>query len=334
MNNQLIADLFQAARNFSSGFPIYALQRVCDSLQADGGMTAVVKFSDRKRSAKQPLLYSPYVYLPNHRYPECEIIRDFLQIEHPNPIHHNCFKNRGMSIRTTINKLPDGECKQVVLKHNLPCILATVEGTNRTSFRLVVLWRRDLSSPFNRTDQNAKNELMPILMECFDIHHERKFVRSVRDTFGEDLCYAQAFPDGVRLELEADSHFIDLLHTEWPTWCSGWLPSDLYKELINRNSGPYIGNKVIISWQFDGDSIQLVGNRLGRLEALTPREREIIVTYASGLKQDEVGRKMKRPITPETVRNHITKVYEKLGINNKSDVVRLLSPLLNDHRLH
>lgn len=334
MNSQLVTDLFQAARNCSSRFPLYALQQVCGSLQADGGMTAIVRLPDRESTAKQPLLLNPYVYLPNHRYSGCEIARDWLQIEPQNPLQRDCFKNRGVSVRATMDKLPDGEWKQIVLKHNLSCMLATVEGTRSRSFRLVVLWRRDPATPFNQTDQVMKNQLMPILMECFDIHHEHKFVRSIRDTFGENLCYAQAFPDGMRLQLDADIRFIDLLHAEWPDWHNSWLPGDLHKEMMNGNPGPYVGNKAIISWRFDGDAFQLTGNRLGRLEELTPREREVIVTYANGLKQGEVGRQMSRPIRPETVRNHISKAYEKLGINNRSDVIKLLSPFLDHHRLH
>jgi DNA-binding NarL/FixJ family response regulator len=55
------------------------------------------------------------------------------------------------------------------------------------------------------------------------------------------------------------------------------------------------------------------------LESLTPREREIVALVAEGLRNEEVGRRL--GITEKTVRNHLTAVFQKLGVSGRLELV-------------
>ena len=55
-----------------------------------------------------------------------------------------------------------------------------------------------------------------------------------------------------------------------------------------------------------------------RLELLTVREREILVQVASGLSNGRISEKFS--ITEFTVKKHITHIFEKLGISDRSEV--------------
>jgi len=55
------------------------------------------------------------------------------------------------------------------------------------------------------------------------------------------------------------------------------------------------------------------------LAQLTPREREIVGLVAEGLRNEEVGRRL--GITEKTVRNHLTAVFQKLGVSGRLELV-------------
>jgi DNA-binding NarL/FixJ family response regulator len=52
---------------------------------------------------------------------------------------------------------------------------------------------------------------------------------------------------------------------------------------------------------------------------LTPRERELVSLVAEGLRNEEVGRRL--GITEKTVRNHLTAVFQKLGVSGRLELV-------------
>ncbi len=53
--------------------------------------------------------------------------------------------------------------------------------------------------------------------------------------------------------------------------------------------------------------------------SLTERERQILQMLADGCTPAEVAERLF--ISPKTVRNHLTKVYDKLGVNSRSAAI-------------
>ena len=58
-------------------------------------------------------------------------------------------------------------------------------------------------------------------------------------------------------------------------------------------------------------------------EHLTPRELQIAVAVAEGGSNREVAAELF--LTPKTVEFHLTRVYRKLGVRSRTELVRLLS---------
>ena len=56
-----------------------------------------------------------------------------------------------------------------------------------------------------------------------------------------------------------------------------------------------------------------------RLEALTEREREILVLVARGMTNDEIGAELF--ISPATVKTHLARVMAKLGAHDRAQLV-------------
>lgn len=55
------------------------------------------------------------------------------------------------------------------------------------------------------------------------------------------------------------------------------------------------------------------------LVELTPRELELVGLVAEGLRNEEVGKRL--GITEKTVRNHLTAVFQKLGVSGRLELV-------------
>ena len=62
------------------------------------------------------------------------------------------------------------------------------------------------------------------------------------------------------------------------------------------------------------------------LAALTPREREVTVAVCEGGDHEEVAARL--CIAVPTLRTHLMRIHQKLGAENKADVVRFVSARL------
>jgi DNA-binding NarL/FixJ family response regulator len=61
------------------------------------------------------------------------------------------------------------------------------------------------------------------------------------------------------------------------------------------------------------------GSTGGKLSSLTAREREIVSLIGEGLKNDEIARRL--GITPKTVKNHLTALFDKVGVSSRLELV-------------
>ncbi len=56
-----------------------------------------------------------------------------------------------------------------------------------------------------------------------------------------------------------------------------------------------------------------------KLADLTSREREIVPLVAQGLRNDDIARRL--GVTPKTVRNHLSSIYDKLGVSDRVELL-------------
>jgi len=59
---------------------------------------------------------------------------------------------------------------------------------------------------------------------------------------------------------------------------------------------------------------------------LTPREREVLAYLAHGLTNDQAAARME--ISPQTVKNHASTAFRRLGVRNRSGAFRVLGWLV------
>ncbi|MNX96539.1 Tetrathionate response regulatory protein TtrR [compost metagenome] len=61
------------------------------------------------------------------------------------------------------------------------------------------------------------------------------------------------------------------------------------------------------------------------LEALTEREREIVTWLAQGLNNREIAERI--CLSDKTIKNHLSRIYDKLGVNSRTQAVLLCQQL-------
>lgn len=70
------------------------------------------------------------------------------------------------------------------------------------------------------------------------------------------------------------------------------------------------------------DRLSSIVDTLSQRYALSPREKEILVFLAKGRGSKYIANKLK--ISPETVRTHSKRIYEKMSVHNKEDLLDII----------
>lgn len=72
---------------------------------------------------------------------------------------------------------------------------------------------------------------------------------------------------------------------------------------------------------FDVDAFVIAAAAAPIVEALTPRELEVLELVAEGLSNQRIGERL--GIAEPTVKSHVSQICAKLGAGNRTDAVRI-----------
>ena len=111
---------------------------------------------------------------------------------------------------------------------------------------------------------------------------------------------AARIPHATLVELDSRNH---ILFESEPAWAR-------FKEEVLAFTGRAVG-----------------GDGAAMFSSLSPREREILLRIAAGLTNGGIGRELF--ISEKTVRNHVTRIFEKLGVHSRAQAI----VLAKDHGL-
>jgi DNA-binding CsgD family transcriptional regulator len=180
----------------------------------------------------------------------------------------------------------------------------------------LTLWRHDPKAPFNDADREAKELLMPHLVEAFRAVRLRHFLKG-RQTPSR----AWALADDQGFIREASPAFVACLQTHWPGWQGNQLPGPLAKCVTAGK--PYATKSLSIDVRQSDNLRFLEHKEKSVMDKLSARENEIVTLYAKGETYQAIAVALK--LSPVTVRNHISRSYKKLGVNNKAEMANLLA---------
>ncbi len=182
----------------------------------------------------------------------------------------------------------------------------------------ISLYRSDPANPFSEEERQAMQCLVPHLIETRHINYLEHLSSGAHRAPQQSLAAA----DGKGVIHVADDDFAGLLQSEWPDWRGPCLPEPLIEGLGDA-AQRYVGRSITVRLVPVLDMFLLKARPRTAVDDLSRRELEIARRFAQGLTNKEIAQEA--GLAPATVRNHLSSIYLKLGVDNKAELATMLS---------
>lgn len=201
-------------------------------------------------------------------------------------------------------------------------ILASGHDNERSGlYTLLSLYRSDRENDFSEQERELIGRLLYHMIGAASYAFFLQLGRSNKESDG-DGAQAWAICDKNGFYHEVQDRFLDLVELFFPDAEIQSVPFS-FDLFIDKDADVINGLAVSLTPQGD---LYLVGVRPASLiDQLTEREKEVVNWITQGLTYKEVARKI--GLAPSTVSNHLYRVYHKLGISSKTELVQMKGEL-------
>ncbi len=170
---------------------------------------------------------------------------------------------------------------------------------------------------FDGEEQKLVNLLLPHLAEALAINRRLRLTELKHSGESVALCDNRG-----QIQL-ATPEFESLARQEWPSFDIRLPPAAMGRE---AGSEPFTGKTLQLRVEPLGHELLVWARATTPIEHLTRREQAIAEHFTRGLSYKAVANKL--GISPATVRNHLSRIYGKLGVHDKGELATLY------HQLH
>lgn len=193
---------------------------------------------------------------------------------------------------------------------------------DQKSFLFISLFRSGARArPFTQEEVNLKQLLTPHLYTCWRTNLLSEIERS--RSSNKANASASAFVDRQGMIVCAESSFGDIVAKEWPNWKGRQLPNQLLEMMNLPKSTPTKRHPNFYLDKCQVGGLSRLDIRLPTLmDRLSNREREVARGFAKAHSYKEIAIQTK--LAPATVRHYLRIIYEKLDINDKAELVRIV----------
>lgn len=183
------------------------------------------------------------------------------------------------------------------------------------------LHRAQSAAPFDAQDCERLRVVMPHLCESRAVHRALCLRQaSVEPGIAPGPYRALTLCDGT--VLHCGGQIGAAIEALWPQWNGLRLPAALLARAQREQAVPIAGRGETIQARRFTDALVLSLRFPPLRERLTPREYEVARRFAAGEDSHAVARRC--GLAPATVRNVLRRAYCKLGINSRTQLVRLM----------
>lgn len=207
-------------------------------------------------------------------------------------------------------------CSAFSLEHVL-CAATIAERAG--GYVVLSLYRHDAHHPFTDAERRTIEILAPHIVEATrraKVEQLRRATRAHRARHRPAAVVSRA-----AVILEAEPGFVELLAESYPTWRGPWLPAALASLATARTSERRTVDRLVLESDPRDDVVLVHARRAEAADALTDREREVARLFASGQSAKDLA--VRLGISPNTVRVHLGRIYEKLGVANKAELASM-----------
>jgi DNA-binding CsgD family transcriptional regulator len=213
--------------------------------------------------------------------------------------------------------LPDQEFFQSDLyqqhfrAHDIERILSSMHLNERSgTFTLLTLYRYDRKQVFTEQEKEIQQKLLYHLIAAAS----HAYFVELQQRHG-DTPVANALCDYDGNYHEVESEFLDLMEN----WFDDTAHSKLPFAIPEKDT---LINGLHVSIEALGELFYIGIRPEQALDKLTAREKEVVEGICSGLTFKTIARNL--GLSPSTISNHLYRIYRKLGINSRSELVALL----------
>lgn len=225
------------------------------------------------------------------------------------------FNNPGKTFFYDVNDLSDKRMLEYAVRTEVQYSLTqTSHALSQRQVISVNYWRAQKKAKYTAADQHTASLITPHLMRAISIN--RKLTESV--------LIGNLKTNGLIVsEYNGHMHHIDdlslmVLRREFPHWLSHQLPSQVVEAL--QGTGCFNGKHAQLSARHQG-SVMLITVKARQVgQTLTPAELravELTVQFGNHKKVAQI-----LDISPATVRNHLNAAYKKLGIHDRTELIK------------
>ena len=250
-----------------------------------------------------------------------ELMQDDHSVPHLNPATFKSIRNSLQTFCTNLDNHAHSIDPHLLAwgkKYNIQNLLQTnVLHDNELFISSIALGRSRSSAEFTESERLNKQSITPHLVESFRLcrrfNTHRCLISRWKINHGFAMCNHQG------LLFDADDAFIEILKTDYPQWKDACLPNELISAI--RDNLHHKFKQAFYRGTLIGDMYLIVGRLLEQLQELSDREFQIAYDYSMGYSYKDIAFNLS--IAPATVRNHISNIYGKLNINNKSMLIKM-----------
>lgn len=224
--------------------------------------------------------------------------------------------------------LMDGDCFSYYQHHYgiRQVMLSAFPNTETEAIHLIGLARKTVHPAFTEAERTLLETLSPHLLIAWNLNSRLYLNHATSNSF--KLPDNIALTDKSGLLHQATTAFCKRLALQWPQWQGPLLPQEVCRWLgtLSGNEHHILKlNRLRLSCTCLDDVFLLQARELNPLDTLTRREHAVAKLFSEGFNYKEIAKEL--AISPSTVRNHLNKVYIRLGINNKIQIAQLFQRL-------
>jgi DNA-binding CsgD family transcriptional regulator len=215
-----------------------------------------------------------------------------------------------------------GYCGPAGLEHTLG--IAEIDPVTNVG-ELVFLFRSDRENPYSDADRNLLEQAMPHLVVAWRHRLLREFAAkaSSASTADELATGGHAVVDHEGHVHASDAAFGLAMRRAFPDWLGPLLPPPLLAEIRGDATRFKAGGQPFRLLR--GQERHILKLADPAETPLTAAERKVAALFAQGLTAQAVASRL--GLSPLTVRNHLTAIYQKLDLHAKTDLARYMDRL-------
>lgn len=203
------------------------------------------------------------------------------------------------------------------------CLCTTGYDPLSQSPHHIMLSRKDIERPYSEEERLLKQFLMPHLESACDHNYRLLPQTSNHNPSATERRQSNALTNHQGVLFATEPRFMNLLQSEFPGWHGPLLPERLLKTFLEENNDRYVGSAIMLTASRRSSMWLLWARPKQPIDDFSARTMKLAVYFAEGHNHKEIGQMMN--ISPATVRNHISIIYKKLQVSNKSQLAQLLS---------